>query len=143
MLQSLNHLHIRRSSFCGARLASSHRRWRRIRVCTRGEVFHHGREKPPASRGSGTGNSFNISQDRLDLLAVATSDIRLECSSILVPLARPAARHKIGLIKGGEERLELPTQIQHGSAGSRLTARLRSMEHSVRAAVVLGHFQST
>ena len=51
-------------------------------------------------------------------------------------------RHKGGLIKGGEKHLDLPTQSM-GPGGSRLTARLWSMEPSVRAAVVLGHLHRT
>ena len=52
------------------------------------------------------------------ICAGAASDVRLECSdSILVPLTGPAARYECGLIKGGEEHLELPAQIQHGSWG--------------------------
>ena len=99
------------------------------------EVLGHGEEVPPACCSCGTGDPSYVSQNCFDLLTSAACNFWLEgADSRVVPLPGPAARLESRLVVGGEERLELPTQRQHGSWGE-ATNRKSKIEGAPRPRV--------
>ena len=107
-----------RIPFNGAQLKSTRERRGRAGVRGRREVLGHSKEIPPACCSCGTSNPSYVSQYSFNLLTSASCNFRLEgADSSLVPLPGPAARLESGLVVDGEELLELPTQLQHGSWG--------------------------